>query len=127
MEISSLISREPVTCSPDTPLKEVIKLMRRNDVGSVVVVQGGRLVGIFTERDLVRALDEGASLDEPVSKYMTAEPLVARPEESVEGALNKMLARGVRHLPVVTSDRRVIGVLSIKDLVEALMEGAGPL
>jgi CBS domain-containing protein len=127
LELSELISREPVVCEPETPLRDVIKLMRANDVGSVIVLDGGRVVGIFTERDLVRALDDGASLEDPVRKYMTRDPIVAHPEESVESALSKMLVHGIRHLPVVTGDGKLVGVVSIRDLVEALMEGLAPL
>ncbi|NPA84451.1 MAG: CBS domain-containing protein [Crenarchaeota archaeon] len=127
MRLGDLLYREPVTCSPETSLKEAVHLMRLNDVGSVVVVRGGKAVGIFTERDLVRAVDEGADMGRPVSEFMTPDLVVAHPEESVESALQKMLRHGIRHLPVVTPDMKVIGVLSIRDLVEAMLEEATPL
>ncbi len=122
MNLLELVSKEPVTCSPKDTLKHVAELMAKNDVGSVVVTEGGKVVGIFTERDLVKAISSGAKLDEPVSKYMTEDLIFANPNESVESALTKMLRYGIRHLPIVDEDKRLLGVVSIRDLVEALSE-----
>ncbi len=122
MNLLELVNKKPVTCSPKDTLKRVADLMSENDVGSVVVTEGGRVVGIFTERDLVRAISSGARLDEPVSKYMTEDLIFANPNESVESALTKMLRYGIRHLPIVDEDKRLLGVVSIRDLVEALSE-----
>jgi len=122
LNLLDLVSKEPVTCSPNEPLKNVVQLMAKNDVGSVVVVEGGRAVGIFTERDLVKALASGASLEEPVSKYMSTELVSANPNESVESALAKMMRYNIRHLPIVAEDGRLLGIVSIRDLVEALAE-----
>lgn len=122
MNLLELVNKEPITCSPEDPLKRVVDLMAANDIGSVVVTKGGKVVGIFTERDLVKAMSSGASLDEPVSKYMTKDIIFANPNESVENALAKMLRYGIRHLPVVDEGKRLLGVVSIKDLVEALFE-----
>ena len=127
MRLLDLVRKEPVTCDPNTPLKEVVRLMNEKGVGSVVVTRGDTVLGIFTERDLVKAIDSGTSLDEPVARYMTEEPVTAHPEESLESALQKMLAKGIRHLPVVTSDKRLLGVVSIKDLVEAMLEASAPI
>ncbi len=122
MNLLELVNKKPVTCSPKDTLKHVADLMTENDVGSVVVTEGGRVVGIFTERDLVRAISSGAQLDEPVAKYMTEDLIFANPNESVESALTKMLRYGIRHLPIVDEDKRLLGVVSIRDLVEALSE-----
>ncbi len=122
LNLLELVNKEPITCSPEDPLKRVVDLMAANDIGSVVVTKGGKVVGIFTERDLVKAMSSGASLDEPVSKYMTKDIIFANPNESVENALAKMLRYGIRHLPVVDEGKRLLGVVSIKDLVEALFE-----
>jgi len=122
LNLLELVNKKPVTCSPKDTLKHVADLMTENDVGSVVVTEGGRVVGIFTERDLVRAISSGAQLDEPVAKYMTEDLIFANPNESVESALTKMLRYGIRHLPIVDEDKRLLGVVSIRDLVEALSE-----
>jgi CBS domain-containing protein len=100
--------------------------MRKYNVGSVLVVEGSRLVGIFTERDLVRALDEGASLDEPLSKHMSSPPVTANEDESLESVVRKMLNEGLRHIPVVKVEGAPLGVISIKDVVEYLYEGCNP-
>ncbi|UXD21629.1 signal transduction protein [Ignicoccus pacificus DSM 13166] len=126
MRAADLIKRPPISCFPSTSLKEVIKIMRNNNVGSVMIVDGGKLLGIFTERDLVKALDEGAKLEEPISKYMNPSPITAKADESLESVVRKMLNNGLRHIPVVDSEGNVLGVISIKDIVETLYEGCNP-
>jgi CBS domain-containing protein len=90
-------------------------------VGAVLVMENGRLEGIFTERDLVRALsyDIGAS-GQPVAQWMTRDPVTVGPEASVEQALEIMLAKHFRHLPVLEGER-VVGVVSIRDLSRATL------
>lgn len=101
--------------------------MRAHNVGSVLILNGDELVGIFTERDLVRAFDEGAKPEDLVSDFMTRNPIVVNPEESLESALQKMLAHGIRHLPVVSPEGRVLGVVSLRDVVEALLAQQTPI
>ncbi len=126
MRALDLAKKPPITCSPDTPLKDALKIMKDNNVGSVLIVSGGKLVGIFTERDLVKALLEGAKLDDPINKYMNPSPVVAKEDEGLESVVRKMLNEGFRHLPVVDSEGHVLGVISIKDVAEALYEGCNP-
>jgi CBS domain-containing protein len=82
---------------------------------------GGVLEGIFTERDLVRALsyDIGAA-SQPVAQWMTKNPVTVGPETAVEQALQRMLAGNFRHLPVTDGDR-VVGIVSIRDLSRATL------
>ena len=104
------------TVSPSTTVGEAVALMAQYRVGSTVVMDGTRLVGIFTERDTVRAISQ--SHDAPaheVSSWMTQEPMTVGPEDEVEAALNTMLEHGFRHLPVVESGE-VVGIVSIRDL-----------
>ena len=104
------------TVSPSTTVGEAVALMAQYRIGSTVVMDGTRLVGIFTERDTVRAISQ--SHDAPaheVSSWMTQEPMTVGPEEEVETALNTMLEHGFRHLPVVEAGE-VIGIVSIRDL-----------
>ena len=104
------------TVSPSTTVGEAVALMAQYRVGSTVVMDGTRLVGIFTERDTVRAISQ--SHDAPaheVSSWMTKEPMTVGPEEEVETALNIMLEHGFRHLTVVDAGD-VIGIVSIRDL-----------
>jgi CBS domain-containing protein len=104
------------TVSPSTTVGEAVALMAQHRIGSTVVMEGTRLVGIFTERDTVRAISQ--SHDAPaheVSSWMTREPKTVGPDEDVEDALRTMLDNGFRHLPVVEGGE-VIGMVSIRDL-----------
>ena len=104
------------TVHPSTTVGEAVALMAQHRVGSMLVMDGTRLDGIFTERDTVRAISQ--SHDAPshsVSSWMTADPITVGPDEPVEDALKTMLDRGFRHLPVV-KDGEVIGIVSIRDL-----------
>src|SRR4030081_4112534 len=90
------------TVHPSTTVGEAGALMAQHRVGSMLVMEGTRLAGIFTERDTVRAISQ--SHDAPsheVSSWMTREPMTVSPDENVDDALKTMLDNGFRHLPVV--------------------------
>lgn len=111
------MSTELLTVFPEATVAEVAQLMSLRHVGSALVLeQDGSLAGIFTERDIVRALaaDFGAA-GNAVATTMTRSPVTLGPEASTSEALDLMLARGFRHVPVVEGDR-VIGVVSLRDL-----------
>jgi CBS domain-containing protein len=102
--------------NPSTTVGEAVALMAQHRIGSLMVMEGTRLVGIFTERDTVRAISQ--SHDAPgheVSSWMTHDPKTVSPDEEVETALRTMLDNGFRHLPVVEGGE-VIGMVSIRDL-----------
>jgi CBS domain-containing protein len=104
------------TVGPATTVGEAVALMAQHRIGSTVVMEGTRLVGIFTERDTVRAISQ--SHDAPaheVSSWMTRDPMTVGPDEDADSALNLMLGHGFRHLPVVDGGE-VIGIVSIRDL-----------
>ena len=104
--------------NPTTTVGEAVALMAQHRIGSTLVMEGPRLVGIFTERDTVRALSQ--SHDAPsheVSSWMTAEPMTVTPDEPIEQALKTMLANNFRHLPVIEGDD-VVGIVSIRDLAK---------
>jgi CBS domain-containing protein len=119
--ISEVMTRQLVTVEPSTSVAAAVTVMGIQGVGAVLVTEQGRLEGIFTERDLVRALshDIGAS-SQPVTQWMTRSPVTVAPETSVEQALEIMLAGNFRHLPV-TERERVVGVVSIRDLSRATL------
>ena len=119
------MSERVVSCDPNCTLEEAVKLMAENDVGSVVVNERGRLVGIFTERDLVKALSRQIPLSTPIREVMSPNPVVALKDESLESVLHKMLERGIRHVPIVDSDGHPIGMISIKDIVRKLYVDCG--
>jgi CBS domain-containing protein len=108
--------------SPDSTVLEAIAQMDSKRVGALLVMQGEKLVGILSERDYTRKviLLGRASRDTRVSEIMTAQVIVVRPEMGLGECLQLVTNHGIRHLPVVDGDR-VIGVLSIGDLVRAVV------
>ena len=101
---------------PSTTVGEAISLMAQNRIGSALIMEDGNLIGIFTERDTVRAISH--SHDAPtheVSSWMTRDPKTVTPEVDVDDALRTMLHSGFRHLPVVEKGK-VIGMVSMRDL-----------
>jgi CBS domain-containing protein len=102
--------------NPTTTVGEAVALMAQHRIGSTLVMEGARLVGIFTERDTVRALSN--SYDAPsheVSSWMTRDPMTVSPDTATDDALKTMLANNFRHLPVMENGD-VIGIVSIRDL-----------
>jgi CBS domain-containing protein len=100
-----------------------IAAMRADRTGCVLVTRSGRLVGIFTERDLLtRVLGPGLPLGTPVAECMTADPVAVQPKDSVQTAIHRMEAGGYRHLPVVDERNRPVGILSARRVVHYLVE-----
>jgi CBS domain-containing protein len=117
MKIEALYNPMLVTAEAWEPLVEVAARMRFNEVGSAAVFEHGRLAGIITERDLVRAMVERADLDNTTAAdFMTSEPAYVEPETDAADAARLMLDLGVRHLPVIT-DHQLIGMVSIRDVL----------
>jgi CBS domain-containing protein len=108
--------------SPDTTVLEAIARMDAKRVGALLVMEGERLVGILSERDYTRKviLLGRASKDTPVSEIMTRQVIVVPPQMGLGECLEVVTNHGIRHLPVVENDR-VVGVLSIGDLVRAVV------
>jgi len=101
-----------------TTVGEAISLMAQNKIGSALVMEGGKLIGIFTERDTVRAISQSHDApDHEISSWMTRDPKTVSPDVDVDTALRTMLDNGFRHLPVVEGGE-VIGMVSMRDLVE---------
>lgn len=108
--------------SPGTSGYEAIRLMVEKEVGSVLVIDDGKVRGIVTERDYTRkvALDNQISLDTPVAEVMNTHVLCARPDQTIEEAMALMTDKRVRHLPVLADDE-IVGIVSIGDLVKAVI------
>lgn len=108
------------TTGPDERLATAAELLHARYVGALVVMDAERVVGILSERDVVRALAEDGSgaMDRPVSDYMTANVLFAEPGDTVDGLLARMTDRRIRHLPVCKAER-LVGIVSIGDLVKS--------
>ena len=119
------MSRDLLTVEAGLPVVAVAQRMADRNVGAVLVLEEGRLAGIMTERDLLRAVARGLSDDAVVGECMTADPDTIAPDDTIEHAAVLMIHGGYRHLPVVDDDE-VVGVLSIRDLVQVVVEDSAP-
>lgn len=124
MRIHDILSTkgfDVVHIKPDVPVSQLVGLLREHNLGAVVVSQDGRrIAGIVSERDVIRALAEGADvLQQPVSALMSTGVHCCRPRDTVESAMSAMTDRRVRHLPVVDDTDRLVGIVSIGDVVKS--------
>ncbi|MFI4885704.1 MAG: CBS domain-containing protein [Steroidobacterales bacterium] len=123
MLVGTLCSRCPISVPTGAPISDVARMMRGQHVGAVIVTESDekrpRVVGIITDRDIVRAqLERTADLSRlSAGEIMTRKPLVISEEESVGGAIAHLRARGVRRAPVVAVDGTLVGVISADDLL----------
>ena len=117
MKISEIMSRDVQTVSPDQTAREAATFMLREDAGSMPVSDGGRLIGMITDRDIaVRGVARGYGPDTPVRELMTDHLICAREDEDVEEVAAKMSEAQVRRLPVVDSNEKLCGIVSLGDL-----------
>ena len=121
-EILEAKSHKLLSISPQASVLDALKLMAERDVGALVVLEGEGLAGIFSERDYARKviLHGKSSKATPVSEIMTHKVVCVRPEQSVEECMALMTDKRIRHLPVL-DDQKVIGVISIGDVVKELI------
>lgn len=120
--VSRLNPTPPWHVTPEQSVAEAAQLMREKSVGCVLVCVDRKIVGIFTERDLMRrVMAVGKPLTSPVSESMTPDPVTVHPKDSIAAAVRRMEEGGYRHLPVVVDDRPV-GILSVKRIVHYLVE-----
>ena len=112
--------RSPLSVAPSATLREAVAIMREHHVGCVLVVEGERLAGILTERDLLLKM-EHADLGGPVSRLMTPDPETLQIDDPIVWALNRMSVGGYRHVPLVDRNDRPVGILSVKDIVHYIV------
>lgn len=112
--------RAPLSVSPEDTVFSALELMAKHDIGAVLVMRDGHLAGIFSERDYARKiiLLGKASKETAVSEIMTEKVLYALPEQTTDQAMALMTEKHIRHLPVLDAGKRVIGMVSIGDLVK---------
>jgi CBS domain-containing protein len=122
MRLGDLVGRAPYVCGPDTTLLEAAIAMEKSDLGSLAVVEGMNLLGLITERDIRRSVANDISLDTPVSAVMSDDPDTFDPDLDVWDAATWIAESGYRHLPVVGDDGGLLGVVSIRDLLKALVD-----
>jgi CBS domain-containing protein len=122
MTLGDFMSREVLSVAPEDTIGEAAQLMADANVGSSVVLEHGRLIGILTERDLLRAMAQRVHPSEArVREWMTAEPMAVSESTTADEAARLMVENGFRHLPVVDGDR-TLGVVSLRDVMRHGLE-----
>ncbi len=119
------MSRNLLTVEPGARVTEIAQRMVERDVGAVLVLDGQRLVGILTERDILRAVARGLDDSSTVADWMTRDPDTLEADESTRHAATLMIHGGYRHLPVMEKDE-VVGMLSIRDLMRIVLDDSAP-
>jgi CBS domain-containing protein len=122
MQILQEKGDEVWTIGPQVTVFDALKLMAEKEIGALMVVEAGQVVGIFSERDYARKviLKGRSSKDTPVRKIMTERVITVDPATTVEVCMGLMTDRRIRHLPVIENDR-LIGVISIGDVVKVIV------
>ena len=121
--IEKLAPPEPLIVKPDSTIKEAVELMIKHGHGSVLVVDNEELIGIFTERDLLKRVVR-ARLDvntNKISEVMTSEPQSLSGSDSIAYALNRMAVHSIRHIPIIT-DSKVSGFISVRGMLKYISE-----
>ena len=111
-----------LSISPDASVYEALKVMAEKEIGALLVIEDGELIGIISERDYARKviLKGKTSADTPVREIMTSKVIYVHAEQSVEECMALMTEKRIRHLPVYTGDQ-LVGVISIGDVVKAVI------
>lgn len=123
--IRALATLRPAICvPPNTTIRAAIERMNQHSAGCVLVEHGQRLVGIFTERDvLTKIVGSGVDVDRTtVDRVMTADPESLSPEDRAAYALNKMSVGGFRHIPLVDDAGHPVGVVSMRNVVDYIAD-----
>ena len=123
--LGEIMSKDPFSVSSSAAVSEVAAAMDKGRVGSALVMDGSWLAGIFTERDVLRAAGSGRDLTASrVADWMTPDPVTAEAGMEAEEALQVMLSRGFRHLPVVEG-AKVTGLVSLRDVLSTRVRRPG--
>ena len=123
MKVREVMTQRPATCSPTDTCAQAATLMKQHDCGSAPVVEGGKLVGIVTDRDIaIRVVAQGKDPQQTqVGEIATDQPYYVHPDQDLDEALELMAYRKVRRLPVV-DDGQLVGMLAQADVVHEAKE-----
>jgi CBS domain-containing protein len=121
-KVDTLSPNRAIVVQASTPIRDVLKLLVERQIGCVFVVEGEQMVGVFSERDALMRLNVDAAelADEPVSRFMTPNPQSLTGTAKLAFAVHRMDLGGYRHVPIVDGDGRVLGVISVRDILRYL-------
>jgi len=120
LRLNELVRRKPITISGEATIYDVVKIMAEQNIGFLVVVENGRMVGVLSERDVVRSLAERGNLSVKVSDICKRDIITLQADATLEEAAEKMGKHGIRHIVVVNKSGELIGVVSVRDLIQEL-------
>lgn len=124
MKVSDIMTPAAVTDSPEDTVMEASAKMRAQQTGSLLVMEGERLIGIVTERDVLRMVAEGQDPKHvSLRDVMTTDVVTTGPDTGLKEAAEIMFQKWFRHLPVVTGEGKVVGIISLRDLLALVAEG----
>ena len=124
--VSEHMTASLLTVAADATLGEAAAAMATRGVGAVVVLEGERVAAILTERDVMKAVAAGNDGSAPVKEWMTPHPDTIEPTDTTDHAASLMIHGGFRHLPVVEANGKVVGIVSIRDLVRVALDDRSP-
>ena len=117
MKVSEVMTTEVETISSDQTAREAASFMLRADAGSIPVCEGDKVIGMITDRDIaVRGVAEGRGPDTPVSELMSDGIICAHEDEDISKVAQRMSEEQVRRIPILDSDERLVGIVSLGDL-----------
>jgi len=117
--IREAMTPNPTTVEPGTTAQDAARIMTSEDIGSLPIVEGDRLVGVVTDRDIaIRIVAEGKGADVPIGEIASKDVVTVDPEQSLEEAARLMAEHQVRRLPVTEEDGKLVGVLAQADIAQ---------
>jgi CBS domain-containing protein len=123
MKVSEVMTREVQTVGADQPVRDAASFMLSADAGSIPVIEGGKLIGMITDRDIaVRGIARGFGPDALVRELMTDDLVVVHIDDDVDEVADKMTDAQVRRLPVIDHDEKLCGIVSLGDLAREANE-----
>ncbi|MCS7094970.1 MAG: CBS domain-containing protein [Thaumarchaeota archaeon] len=126
LQLRDLIKRRPLTVDGGATIRDVVKIMALEDVGFLIVKEREEVVGVLSERDVIKALAEGEDLGKKVGSLCKRDVITLRDNSTLEEAAQLMGKQRIRHIVVVDVTGEVVGVVSVKDLLEELFS-PGPM
>jgi len=119
--VKHMMIEDVVTAKPNITVKDAVRTLREKHVGSIVITNDSReCKGIFTERDAIRVLSSEISLDTPIRQVMSKNVITIGKEASLEEVRRLTTSHGIRHLPVVDSKGKLVGLISVRRLIDEL-------